>query len=213
MTEYDLFVIGGGSGGVRAARVAASYGAKTAIAEEYRLGGTCVIRGCIPKKLFVYAAAFNDTFKLAKNYGWETEKQPQFKWKILRQNKDREIQRLSNIYEKMLQEAQVDIFMQKAILDENKHIQLQDGNTIKAKKILIATGGEPFTDKNIKGMQYTINSNDAFNLSSLPKNILIIGGGYIAIDFLNLPEFLTDWVLKQHSSIVEIKYYAVSTKV
>src|SRR5689334_8969050 len=138
--DVDLFVIGGGSGGVRAARIAASYGAKVAIAEEYRIGGTCVIRGCVPKKLLSYASHFSEDFEDAIGFGWEVEKAT-FSWPRLIANKDKEIARLSGIYRRNMEQAGVQIFEERAVITGPNSVKLASGKTIRAKRILIATGG------------------------------------------------------------------------
>ena len=181
--DFDLFVIGAGSGGVRAARMAASYGAKVAIAEEYRIGGTCVIRGCVPKKFLVYASEFAHNFtEIAPSYGWSIG-DIGFDWKILRNKVQDEVSRLSAIYNRNLGNSGVEMFETRAeVLDKN-HVKLSDGREISAKYILIATGGTPFIPENIIGAEYAISSNEVFLLDKLPKSIVINGGGFIAIEF------------------------------
>ena len=180
--QVDLFVIGGGSGGVRAARIAGSYGARVMVAEEYRVGGTCVIRGCIPKKLFVYASRFADEFEDAAGYGW-TVPEPSFDWPTLIANKDREIARLEAAYTTTLERAKVEIVKSRATLIDPHTVRLANGGTVRAKHILIATGGAPYQGADIAGLEHVISSNEAFHLPSLPKSILIQGGGYIALEF------------------------------
>ncbi len=181
--DYDLFAIGAGSGGVRASRLAAVYGARVAIAEEYRVGGTCVIRGCIPKKLFVYASEFGRMFHEAKGYGWLAEA-GRFDWPTLLANKDAEIDRLNGVYIKNLKNAGVDIFDSRAVVKDAHTVQLvNDGREVTAEKILIATGGSPWTDQSIEGHGYAITSNEAFHLDQFPTRVVIAGGGYIAIEF------------------------------
>lgn len=183
--EYDLFVIGGGSGGVRAARMSASYGAKVAIAEEYRVGGTCVIRGCVPKKLMVYASAYGSGMEEAKGYGWSVEG-AQFDWRKLIHAKDDEIDRLSGIYRRNLENSGVRIISERAeIGGPNEIILPQSGKKIRARKILVATGGTP-RKLNIPGEELTISSNEVFHLEEFPKRILIAGGGYIACEFASI---------------------------
>lgn len=185
--DYDLFVIGAGSGGVRAARIAAQYGAKVAIAEEYRVGGTCVIRGCVPKKLFHYAAQYAEHFEEAKGYGWAGQENAQFSWEKLIAAKDREIARLNGLYIKGLQNAGVEIFETRAELTGPHDIRLvAEERTVTAANILIATGATPFVPHNIPGAAYAITSNEAFHLKSLPASIAIIGGGYIALEFASI---------------------------
>ncbi|MFD1704474.1 glutathione-disulfide reductase [Methylopila henanensis] len=183
MSDYDvdLFVIGAGSGGVRAARIASQHGAKVAIAEEYRIGGTCVIRGCVPKKLLVYASRFADEFEDAAGFGW-TVPEPTFSWPALIAAKDREIARLSAIYEANLVKAGVAIHRQRATIAGPNAVALADGSTVTAGTILIATGGAPAKGV-FPGAELAISSNEAFDLPALPASIVIVGGGYIAIEF------------------------------
>jgi glutathione reductase (NADPH) len=183
--DYDLFVIGAGSGGVRAARVSAAHGAKVAIAEEYRLGGTCVIRGCVPKKLFVYASHFSESFEDARGFGWD-QGRPAFDWPALRANKDKEIGRLEGIYGKLLDGSGVEICRSRAVFQDAHTIMLEAENrTITAKTILIATGAWPFIPE-IEGREHAITSNEAFDLETLPDSIAIVGGGYIAVEFAGI---------------------------
>lgn len=184
MTEYDydLFVIGAGSGGVRAARMSASCGARVAIAEEYRYGGTCVIRGCVPKKLFVYAARFGGEFEDAAGFGWDVG-EPKFDWSSLVANKDKEIARLEGIYQRLLDNSAVDSFSERAeLLDPNTVRLAKSGREVTSNTILIATGGHPFIP-DVLGRQHAITSNEAFHLDALPETILIVGAGYIAVEF------------------------------
>ena len=184
--EVDLFVVGAGSGGVRAARIASGYGAKVMIAEEYRVGGTCVIRGCVPKKLLVYASRFADEFEDAVGYGW-TVPQPSFDWATLIANKDREIARLEAAYTTNLERAKVAIVKSRAVLVDPHTVRLTaTGETVRAKHILIATGGWPSMGKDIEGREHVISSNEAFELKELPRRILIQGGGYIAVEFAGI---------------------------
>jgi len=184
--DYDLFVIGGGSGGVRAGRVAASLGKKVAIAEEYRFGGTCVIRGCVPKKLFVYASQFPEHFEDAAGYGW-TVGESAFDWPTLIANKDREIARLEGIYRSGLERAGAEIIESRAVLEDAHTVRLvADGRKVTAETILIATGGRPAPHPALPGHEFCITSNDAFHLAELPKSIAIAGGGYIAVEFANI---------------------------
>ncbi|MEO1106268.1 MAG: FAD-dependent oxidoreductase, partial [Pseudomonadota bacterium] len=166
--DYDLFVIGGGSGGVRAARIAAGYGAKVAVAEEYRVGGTCVIRGCVPKKLMVYASQYAEHFEDAKGYGW-TAGTPRFDWGTLIANKDAEIDRLNAIYIRNLTNAGAELFMSRATVAGPHEVVIEAENrTVSAKVILIATGGTPWFDTSVPGMEHTISSNEVFHLTRLP---------------------------------------------
>ena len=181
--DTDLFVIGGGSGGVRAARVAGSYGARVMLAEEYRVGGTCVIRGCVPKKLLVYASRFSHEFEEAAGFGWTIEG-TSFDWPTLIANKDKEIARLEAAYAANLARANVTIFKSRAVLEDAHTVRLlADDRRIRAKHVLIATGGWPGMGTGIAGIEHVISSNEAFHLTELPKRILIQGGGYIAVEF------------------------------
>ncbi len=183
--DYDLFVIGAGSGGVRAARVAASMGAKVGIAEEYRVGGTCVIRGCVPKKLLVYASKFHGLIADANGFGW-TIPEPSFDWQKLIASKDREIDRLNAIYLRNIQRSGVEVFDTRAVLDDPHTIRLKnEDRTVTAKNILVATGAKPFIPE-IGGAEHVITSNEALHLEELPKSIAIVGGGYIALEFATI---------------------------
>jgi len=182
--DLDLFVIGGGSGGVRAGRVAASMGKRVAIAEEYRFGGTCVIRGCVPKKLFVYASQFPEHFEDAAGYGW-TVGESRFDWQTLIANKDREIGRLEGLYRKGLENAGARIIEGRATLLDRHTIRVGD-ETFTAANILIATGGKPNPHVALSGREHCITSNEAFHLEELPGSIAIEGGGYIAVEFANI---------------------------
>ena len=181
--DYDLFVIGAGSGGVRAARMSASHGAKVAIAEEYRVGGTCVIRGCVPKKLFVYASHFAEEFEDAAGFGWEVG-QSSFDWSKLIANKDTEIDRLNKIYMRNLEASGVEILNGRAVF-KDAHTVLLDGREITANYILIAVGATPFMPQ-IEGIEHAISSNEAFYLKDFPSDIKIVGGGYIAVEFAGI---------------------------
>ena len=188
MTEFDfdLFVIGGGSGGVRAARVAAGLGKKVGIAEEYRYGGTCVIRGCVPKKLFVYASHFSEIFEDAAGYGWIVG-ETSFDWKTLIANKDREIDRLEGLYRKGLATSGADIFDSRATFIDAHTIKLEKtGETVTAAHILVAVGGHPSDHPALPGHEHCIFSNEAFDLKALPKRIIIAGAGYIGVEFANI---------------------------
>ncbi|MDR3421350.1 MAG: glutathione-disulfide reductase, partial [Xanthobacteraceae bacterium] len=188
MADYDvdLFVIGAGSGGVRAARIAAGYGAKVMLAEEYRVGGTCVIRGCIPKKLMVYASRFADAFADAEGFGW-TSGSTSFDWAKLVAAKDKEITRLSAIYRANLDKAGVALVEGRALVEDAHKVRLlADGRIISAKVILVATGAAPFLGPDVPGRELAITSNEIFDLKPLPKHILIVGGGYIAVEFAAL---------------------------
>ncbi len=182
MHDFDLFIIGGGSGGVRAARIAGGHGARVAIAEEYRYGGTCVIRGCIPKKLLVYAAHFSHDFEDAASYGWEIG-EPSFDWARLIAAKDQEIDRLNAIYERLLEDAGVTTLHDRARLVDRHTVEL-GGRRVTAEKILIACGSTP-TLPPLPGIEHAISSNGAFQLARLPGHVVIVGGGYIAVEFAN----------------------------
>ncbi len=185
--DFDLFVIGAGSGGVRAARIAAAHGAKVGIAEEYRIGGTCVIRGCVPKKLMVYASRFADTFEDAKSFGWEVEERPAFHWPCLREALREEVERLSWLYAQNLERHGVEIFSTRAEFAGPHEIFLvAEERTVTAEKILIATGAAPWVPHNVPGAAHAITSNEAFELEKLPASIAIIGGGYIAVEFASI---------------------------
>ena len=188
MTQYDynLFVIGAGSGGVRAGRIAAGYGAKVAIAEEYRVGGTCVIRGCVPKKLLVYASRFADDFEDARGFGW-TVPEPTFDWPTLIAAKDKELARLEAAYRTTLGKVGVELIEERATVVGPNAVKLaKSGRTITAEKILIATGGKPWLAEPRPGIEHVITSNEAFDLPRLPKSIIVAGGGYIAMEFAGI---------------------------
>jgi len=181
--DYDLIVIGAGSGAVRAARVAGKSGAKVAIIEEDRIGGTCVIRGCVPKKLFVYASRFSDMFEIAGSYGWTTT--AEFDWPTLVRNKDKEIDRLEKAYVSGLESAKVEIIRDRAVLTGPNSVRLKSGRELSAKYILVATGGHPHLP-GIRGQEIAFTSNEAFHLEKLPHSILIEGGGYISLEFATI---------------------------
>jgi len=183
MSKYDLVVIGGGSGGVRAARIAAGHGAKVAICEEFRYGGTCVIRGCVPKKMMVYAAHFHEDFTDSRHYGWDTTVEG-FDWSTLIENKDTEIDRLNGIYENLLKNAGVDILFGTASLQDANTVLLGE-QTLHADKILIASGGTPFMPQ-IEGIEHAISSNEVFHLEKQPSSAIVVGGGYIAVEFAGI---------------------------
>jgi glutathione reductase (NADPH) len=187
MAEYDvdLFVIGGGSGGVRAARIAAEHGARVMVAEEYRLGGTCVIRGCVPKKLLVYASRFHAEFEDAAGYGW-TVPLSSFDWTTLIANKDREIARLEAAYGATLAKAGVKVVKSRAMLIDLHTVQLSDGPQVRADYVLIATGATPSFGDPVPGLEHVISSNEAFHLSRFPRRVVIQGGGYIAVEFAGI---------------------------
>ena len=180
--DVDLFVIGGGSGGVRAARIAAGYGARVMVAEEYRMGGTCVIRGCVPKKLFVIGSHVHHEIEDAAGFGW-TIPPVTFDWPTLIANKDKEIARLEGIYTANVEKVGARIVKTRAVFEDAHTLRLADGKTVTAKYILIATGGRPNHGPEIPGIEHVISSDEAFHLTELPKRIVIQGGGYIALEF------------------------------
>jgi len=187
--DYDLFVIGAGSGGVRAARLTALGGKRVAIAEEFRVGGTCVIRGCVPKKFMVMASDFAHDFKIAEGYGWTID--ASFDWPKFLEAKDVEIARLSGIYAANLGKAGVDLVNGRAVLTDAHTVKVtkrdgSDGGTFTAERILIATGGRPWVPETMTGIEHVITSEEAFHLPELPKRILIAGGGYIAVEFAGI---------------------------
>ncbi len=182
--DFDLFVIGGGSGGVRAARIAAEHGAKVGLAEEYRYGGTCVIRGCVPKKLMVYASAFRDAFEDAAGYGW-TLGEARFDWRRFLAAKDAEIARLEAAYHDTLLRAGVGLFGSRAVVADPHRVRLATGAEYGAKHILIATGGWP-SPPDFPGAEHVVSSNEIFQLDDLPRRMVVIGGGYVACEFAGI---------------------------
>jgi glutathione reductase (NADPH) len=181
--DYDLITIGGGSGGVRASRVSATYGARVAIAEPGPFGGTCVNVGCIPKKLFSYAAHFREDFDIAASFGW-TVGEPRFDWRTLLANKDREIARLNGVYERLLVDAGVTIHRARATVRDRHTVEL-NGKACTSRHILVATGSWP-TVPQIPGCEHAITSNEAFFLGQLPRSALVVGGGYVAVEFASI---------------------------
>jgi glutathione reductase (NADPH) len=180
--DVDLFVIGGGSGGVRAARIAAGYGARVMIAEEYRMGGTCVIRGCVPKKLFVIGSHVRHEIEDAAGFGWSIPSAT-FDWPTLIANKDKEIARLERAYTTNVEKSGAQVVKTRAVLEDAHTLRLGTGQTVTAKYVLVATGGAPSHGRKIPGIEHVISSNEAFHLPALPKRIVIQGGGYIALEF------------------------------
>lgn len=180
--DYDLIVIGGGSGGVRAARIAGGYGKKVALCEADKLGGTCVIRGCVPKKLMVYAGGYKKLFTAAKAFGWEVDSH--FNWTTLLRNKDQEVNRLNKIYHNLIKNAGVTLYPHYASFVDKHRIKVGE-KTISAQHIIIATGGLPQMPE-MPGIEYVINSNQALDLPELPKSMIIYGGGYIAVEFAGI---------------------------
>src|SRR6476619_5963276 len=174
--DVDLFVIGGGSGGTRAARIAAGHGAKVMVAEEYRMGGTCVIRGCVPKKLFVLGSHVHQEIEDAAGFGW-TIAQASFDWPTLIANKDKEIARLEAAYAANVEKSGAKIVKTRAVIEDINTVRLMTGETVSAKYILIATGGAPNHGAEIPGIEHVISSNEAFHLDELPRRIVIQGGG------------------------------------
>ena len=184
MADFDLFVIGAGSGGVRAARVSAAYGARVAVAEEYKIGGTCVIRGCVPKKLLVYGAHFAEDLDDAAMFGWDVP-QKRFDWQVLRDNVLAEVSRIEGAYTDTLTNHDVTIFKERAEITGPNSVRLASGREISADKILIATGATPVMP-HLEGVEHAISSNEVFHLEQLPKRIIIAGGGYIANEFAGI---------------------------
>jgi glutathione reductase (NADPH) len=184
--DYDLFVIGAGSGGVRAARLSALMGKRVGVAEEFRVGGTCVVRGCIPKKLMAYASDFAHQFEIARGYGW-TVPEPSFSWPDFISAKDVEIARLSGIYASNLAKAGAELVHSKARLLDPHTIELVDkGIRVTADQVLIATGGRPWMPTDLPGVEHAITSEEAFHLPDLPKRVVVAGGGYIAVEFAGI---------------------------
>ena len=184
--DYDLFVIGAGSGGVRASRLAAMSGAKVAVAEEYRTGGTCVVRGCIPKKYMVYASEFGSAIAHAKGYGWNVENAT-YDHNLFMDRMHREIDRLSGIYARNLRNSGAEIIEERVeFVDAHTLKLVKSGRTVTAKKILIATGGSPIMPRDVEGIDLAISSNEMFHLEEIPEHIVIIGGGYIAVEFAGI---------------------------
>ena len=184
MADFDLFVIGAGSGGVRASRVAAAYGAKVAVAEEYRVGGTCVIRGCVPKKLLVFGSQFAEDINDAAMFGWDIPKKT-FNWQVLRDNVLAEVTRIEGAYTDTLNNHDVEIFRERAVITGPNSVRLASGREISAGKILIATGARPQM-LDVPGIEHAISSNETFHLEKIPERIVIVGGGYIANEFAGI---------------------------
>lgn len=182
--DYDLFVIGAGSGGVRAARTAAATGARVAVAEDRYLGGTCVNVGCVPKKLYSYAAHFHDAFEDARGFGWSLAEAPRFDWATLRDNKVREIERLNEIYGRLLANAGVELIHGRARVVDAHRVEV-DGRAFSAAKILVAVGGWPWVP-DFPGRELTVTSNEVFDLERMPQRFLVLGGGYIAVEFASI---------------------------
>jgi glutathione reductase (NADPH) len=183
--DVDFFVIGAGSGGVRAARIAAGHGATTLVAEESRIGGTCVIRGCVPKKLYVIASRFADDFRDAAGFGWDVG-EPKFDWPTLVAAKEKEISRLSEAYRQNLARSGAKLIEQRATVADPHRVRLADGREISARHILIACGSRPVTPTRVEGIAHAITSNEVFDLPVFPRRLLVVGGGYIAVEFASL---------------------------
>jgi len=205
MADFDLFVIGAGSGGVRAARMAAAYGARVAIAEEHKVGGTCVIRGCVPKKLLVYGAHFAEDLEDAAMFGWDVPTK-KFDWAVLRDNVLAEVGRLEGAYTDTLTSHKVTIFHERAVLTGPNSIKLAGGKEVTADKILVATGAWPVLPK-IEGIEHAITSNEVFHLEELPKRIVIVGGGYIANEFAGIFHQFSCHVTLVNRSDVILRHY------
>ncbi len=199
--DFDLFTIGIGSGGTRASRVAAAHGARVAAAEEYRVGGTCVIRGCVPKKMLVYGAHFAEDLEDAKQFGWDIEGKS-FDWKRLRDIVQRDVTRLEGLYGETLSNHNVTMFTERAEITGPHEITLASGKVLTAKYILIATGAKPLMPE-FEGNQYCITSNEAFHLEDVPKRVLIVGGGYIANEFAGIfNEFGSKVTIANRSDVI-----------
>ncbi len=182
--DFDLIVIGAGSGGVRAARIAAGYGARVAIAEEFRVGGTCVIRGCVPKKLYVLASRFRDEFEDARGFGWSVG-ETSFDWTALKVAKEKEITRLEGLYAQNLEKAGVRLKPMRATIENPNSVRFADGSVVSTDKILVATGGAPI-NLDIPGIEHAVSSNEIFDLPDFPQRLLVIGSGYIAVEFASI---------------------------
>ncbi len=203
--DYDLFVIGAGSGGVRASRIAAAHGAKVAVAEEYRVGGTCVIRGCVPKKLLVYGAHFAEDLQDARRFGWEVG-DSSFNWQVLRDNVLAEVSRLEGLYANIFESNDIDLYDQRVVVTGPNEVTLADGRTISAGKILISTGARP-SIPDIPGAEHGITSNEVFHMDTVPARVAIAGGGYIANEFAGIfHEFSCDVTLINRSEKI-LRHY------
>jgi glutathione reductase (NADPH) len=205
MADFDLFVIGAGSGGVRAARVSAAYGARVGVAEEHKIGGTCVIRGCVPKKLLVYGAHFAEDLNDAAMFGWDVP-HCRFDWPVLRDNVLAEVARIEGAYTETLTSHDVAIFKERAVLTGANSLRLAGGREITADKILIATGARPLMPQ-IEGIEHAISSNEVFHLDALPKRILIAGGGYIANEFAGIFDQFGSQVTLVNRTDVMLRHY------
>src|ERR1700728_2004324 len=183
--DVDFFVVGAGSGGVRAARIASGHGAKTLVAEEGRGGGACVLRGCVPKKLYVHASRFADDFRDAAGFGWNVG-EPTFDWPTLVAAKEKEISRLSDAYRENLARSGAKLVEQRATVVDPHRVRFADGHEICARHILIACGSHPVMPTGVEGLEHAISSNEVFDLPVFPRRLLVVGGGYIAIEFASL---------------------------
>src|SRR5579875_561309 len=203
--DYDLFVIGAGSGGVRASRVSAAHGARVAVAEEFRIGGTCVIRGCVPKKLLVYGAHFAEDLDDAAMFGWDIPEK-RFDWQVLRDNVLAEVGRLESAYTETLTNHDVTIFKERATLTGPNSVRLASGKEFTAGHILIATGARPYMPR-IDGVEHSISSNEVFDLETLPERVIIAGGGYIANEFAGIfRQFGSHVALVNRSDVILRQY-------
>jgi glutathione reductase (NADPH) len=205
MADFDLFVIGAGSGGVRASRVAAAFGARVAVAEEYKIGGTCVIRGCVPKKLLVYGAHFAEDLDDAAMFGWDVPVK-KFDWAVLRDNVLAEVSRLEGAYTETLTNHDVTLFHERAELTGPNSVRLASGKEVTAEKILIATGARPVMPQ-IDGIEHAISSNEVFHLEKLPERIVIAGGGYIANEFAGIFDQFGSHVTLVNRTDVILRHY------
>jgi glutathione reductase (NADPH) len=217
--DYDLFVIGAGSGGVRAARVSAAYGARVAVAEEYRVGGTCVIRGCVPKKMLVYGSHFAEDLHDAARYGW-TLGETSFDWTVLRDNVQADVSRLEGLYTNTLDNNKVEVFRERATVSGPNELTLASGRKVTAKLILVATGAWPVVPSHVPGAEHGITSNEVFHLDALPKRVVIAGAGYIANEFAGIFHALgskvtvvnrSDQILRGYDEQIRDRLFQLST--
>jgi glutathione reductase (NADPH) len=217
--DYDLFVIGAGSGGVRASRVAAAHGAKVAVAEEHRIGGTCVIRGCVPKKMLVYGAHFAEDLHDAARFGWDLG-EIRFEWKTLRDNVNADVDRIEGLYTNTLENNKVEIFRERAMVSGANEVTLASGRKVSAKFILIATGAWPVVP-NVPGAEHGISSNEVFYIDTLPKRVVIAGAGYIANEFAGIFHALgskvtvvnrSDQILRGYDEQIRDRLFQISTQ-
>ncbi|MGD9812678.1 MAG: glutathione-disulfide reductase, partial [Sphingobium sp.] len=217
--DYDLFVIGAGSGGVRASRVAAAHGAKVAVAEEHRIGGTCVIRGCVPKKMLVYGSHFAEDLHDAKRYGWDLGAS-KFDWKTLRDNVNADVDRLEALYTSTLNNNKVEVFRERATISGANEVTLASNRKVTARYILVATGAWPVVPK-VPGAEHGITSNEVFCLDDLPKRVVIAGAGYIANEFAGIFHALgsqvrvvnrSDQILRGYDEQIRDRLFQISTQ-